>query len=135
VVFSKPFGFNDIYEFSSIEAAGINQSQARQDLNLVAAVPNPYIVANVLEPRPTSTSGRGERVITFIHLPKKCTIRIFTLRGYLVDTIVHDSIESDGMAKWDITSKDGIDVSYGVYLFHVEAPDVGNKIGRFAIIK
>ncbi|MCK4560658.1 MAG: hypothetical protein KAV45_12810 [Calditrichia bacterium] len=135
VVFSKPFGFNDIYEFSSIEAAGINQSKARQDLNLVAAVPNPYLVANVLEPKSSTTSGRGERVITFIHLPKKCTIRIFTLRGYLVDTIVHDSIESDGMAKWNITSKDGIDVSYGVYLFHVEAPDVGNKIGRFAIIK
>ena len=92
-------------------------------------------MANSLEPKNSTTSGRGERVITFIHLPKKCTIRIFTLRGYLVDTIEHDSIESDGMARWNITSKDGIDISYGVYLFHVEAPGVENKTGRFAIIK
>jgi len=135
VIFSKPFGTDDIFEFSSIKAAGINQVKAKQDLEMVAAVPNPYIVANVLEPKPSSRSGRGERVITFIHLPKKCTIRIFTLRGYLVDTIIHDSIESDGMAKWNLVSRDGIDISYGVYLFHVEAPGVGNKIGRFAIIK
>ena len=52
-----------------------------------------------------------------------------------MDTIEHDSIESDGMARWNITSKDGIDISYGVYLFHVEAPGVENKTGRFAIIK
>jgi hypothetical protein len=26
-------------------------------------------------------------------------------------------------------------ISYGVYIFHVDIPGVGEKIGRFAVIK
>jgi hypothetical protein len=40
----------------------------------------------------------------------------------------------DGIARWDLETKDGIDVSFGVYIYHVES-NVGNKIGRFALIK
>jgi hypothetical protein len=39
------------------------------------------------------------------------------------------------MVSWDLLSKDGQDISYGVYIYHVEAPDVGETIGKFAIIK
>ena len=27
------------------------------------------------------------------------------------------------------------DISYGIYIYHVDAPGVGEKIGKFAIIK
>ena len=36
---------------------------------------------------------------------------------------------------WDLVSKDGMDISFGVYVYHVDAPGIGEKIGRFAIIK
>ncbi|NOZ57138.1 MAG: hypothetical protein GXO73_10180, partial [Calditrichaeota bacterium] len=71
----------------------------------------------------------------FIHLPAKCVIKIFTVRGYLVDELVHDSPIDDGSESWDMLSKDGMEISYGVYIYHVEAPGIGEKIGKFAVIK
>jgi hypothetical protein len=68
-------------------------------------------------------------------LPARCTIRIYTISGHLVDTIEHDSSLADGQAPWDLVSRDGMNVAYGVYIFHVEAPGLGEKIGRFALIK
>ena len=57
------------------------------------------------------------------------------MSGKLVDTIEHDSSFDDGQAAWDLVSKDGMDIAYGVYLFHIDAPGIGEKIGRFAVIK
>ena len=62
-------------------------------------------------------------------------INIYNLRGHLVDTIEHNSAETDGIEKWDLASKDGIDVSFGVYFYHIDAGKLGKKIGRFAVIK
>jgi hypothetical protein len=70
-----------------------------------------------------------------MHLPNECIIRIYTLSGKLVDTIEHKSSISDGQESWDLVSKDGMDIAYGVYVYHIDAPNVGEKIGRFAIIK
>jgi hypothetical protein len=28
-----------------------------------------------------------------------------------------------------------MDIAYGIYVYHVEAPGIGEKIGRFAVIK
>ena len=57
-----------------------------------------------------------------------------TVRGDLVDTIEHHSTIDDGTENWDLRSKDGLNIAYGIYLFHIESP-YGEKIGRFAVIK
>ena len=41
----------------------------------------------------------------------------------------------NGTITWDLLSSDALTVAYGVYLYHVEAPGVGEKTGTFAIIK
>jgi hypothetical protein len=41
----------------------------------------------------------------------------------------------DGKEFWDLTTDDNFPISYGVYLFHVDAEDLGESIGRFAVIK
>ena len=46
-----------------------------------------------------------------------------------------DSGLNNGTAIWDLLSKDNLEISYGVYLYHVEAPGIGQKTGTFAIIK
>jgi len=132
---TKPFRSGDVFEFESISEARVEVTAAKTELDRIAVVPNPYIVTNQLEPRTLLTSGRGVRVIQFIHLPQKCTIRIFTLRGQLVDIIEHDGTIADGIESWNLVSKDGIDVSFGVYVYYVEAEGIGTKIGRFAVIK
>ena len=40
-----------------------------------------------------------------------------------------------GMVPWNLRTKDNLDVAPGLYIFHVDAPDVGEHVGRFAIIK
>jgi hypothetical protein len=70
-----------------------------------------------------------------MHLPSQCTIRIYTISGKFVDEIQHSSSMSDGQESWDLVSKDGMDIAFGVYVYQVDAPDVGQKIGKFAVIK
>ena len=36
---------------------------------------------------------------------------------------------------WNLRSDENIDVAYGVYVYVVEAPNIGTKIGKFALIK
>ncbi len=124
----------EVYEFSS-EKARFDVGKAKSELDRIAVVPNPYIVTELWEPSSPYLAGRGPMAIHFIHLPPRCTIRIYTVQGYLVDTIEHESELNDGMAVWDVMSKDNMHIAPGNYIYHVQAPNVGNKIGRFVVIK
>ena len=130
----KPFLSNVIFEFKT-NAAKIDRQAVKNDLNNIKVVPNPYVAAAIWEQRNFFTTGRGPRAIHFNHLPRECTIRIFTVSGELVDTIEHNSLIDDGSAEWDVLTRDNLTVAYGVYIYHVDAPGIGEKIGKFAIIK
>jgi hypothetical protein len=130
---TKPFRQGEYYEFVT-KAQGLDKSKAQKELANIAVVPNPYVGAASWEPLSTEV-GRGERRIFFIHLPQECTIRIYTISGKLVKTIEHTGSISDGQESWDLVSKDGMDIAFGVYVFHVNAPGIGEQIGKFAIIK
>lgn len=130
----RPFYDGDYFEFST-KASRIDEQKAQTDLERVKVVPNPYIGTAAWEPRNLFGTGRGERKIDFIHLPAKCTIRIFTVSGVLVKTIEHNNPAEDGAQSWDLLTEDGMEISYGVYIYHVEAPGIGTHIGKFAVIK
>jgi len=142
ITFNKPFLSNDVFEFA-LHAETSDIEKAKQDLDQIRVVPNPYIVSNTWEPVNQYTTGRGPRELHFTHLPPRCTIRIFNMGGQLVDMIEHDMIgvsndESglwNGTAIWDMRSKDDLDIAYGIYFYHVEAEGIGEKVGKFAIIK
>jgi hypothetical protein len=134
LVTKKPFRTGDEASFI-VRGQKINNEKARTDIQNIAVVPNPYVAAATWEPRNPFRTGRGERRIYFINLPVKCTIRIYTLRGYLVDTIEHIGTSEVGSEPWNMISKDGQDIAYGVYIYHIDAPGIGEKIGKFAIIK
>ncbi len=134
VILRKPFLSSDVYRFT-IRGEGESAELARQQLNRIRVVPNPYIAAANWEPRNPFASGRGPRELHFIHLPRKCTIRIFNVSGVLIDTIEHDSELDNGEAIWDMLSKDNLEIAYGIYVYHLDAPGIGQKTGTFAIIK
>ena len=50
-------------------------------------------------------------------------------------TLEHQSDVDYSQKHWDLTTKDNFPLAFGVYLYHVNAPGVGEKIGRFAVIK
>jgi hypothetical protein len=129
-----PFRSGDGYQFTT-RAAREDRELAQTELDDIAVVPNPYVVAARWEPPRLFSTGRGERRIFFIHLPMKCTIRIYTISGDHVQTLEHDAGLLDGAKSWDLTTKDGMDIAPGVYIFHVDAPGIGEKVGRFALIK
>jgi len=131
---SKPFQTGDHIVFNTTEAA-LDETKAASELENVIVVPNPYVATNSFEPPNVYRAGRGERRIYFMNLPQECTIRIYTTTGHLVQTLQHSSAIDDGQESWNLISRDGMDVAFGVYLYHVEAPGIGEHVGRFALIK
>ncbi len=88
----KPLSSRDEFQFATSKSA-YSVNDAREQLNKITVVPNPYVVTNVFEqPLPPSVRGRGERVIYFMNLPPASTIRIFSSAGDLIRTLKHDGI-------------------------------------------
>jgi len=53
-----------------------------------------------------------------------------------VDTIEHNDLNERGAESWDLLSKDGLEIAYGVYLYHVDAYELGvETTGKFAVVK
>ena len=134
VVLNKPFLTYDTYRFK-MKSSAVSNDLAKAALTNIRVVPNPYIAAETWEPRNTFTSGRGPREIHFINLPAKCTLRIFNVAGALIRKIEHESAFENGTAIWDLLSDEKFEIAYGIYVYHIEAPGVGEKTGTFAIIK
>ncbi|MBN1302556.1 MAG: hypothetical protein JW995_15165 [Melioribacteraceae bacterium] len=131
----RPYKEEDIFTLST--SPGLVENELAKDaLKNVYVVPNPYVAANDLEPaNRLSTQNRGERRIYFENLPQECTIRIFTLSGELVAQLDHQSSYQHGREYWNLLNKDGFSVAYGLYLAHIEAPGIGERIIKFALIK
>jgi hypothetical protein len=129
-----PFTAGDAFTFNT-KAELIESGKAKDAFNTAPyVVPNPYVGAASFEPGLFATSGRGERRVEFRGLPQSCIIRIYTVRGDLVQTLVHNG-STDGFVAWNLRTKDNLDVAPGLYVYHVDAGTLGSHIGKFAIIK
>jgi hypothetical protein len=110
-----------------------------QKLGEVLVVPNPYRVDRDYTLESGGWEGRARdwtessRVLKFIHLPQRCTIRVFTLAGDHVTTIEHDD-PYRGEEEWNILSESNRALASGVYLFTVES-DLGRQVGKFVLIR
>ncbi|MFN3873360.1 MAG: hypothetical protein ACK4R9_10190 [Ignavibacterium sp.] len=131
---TKQFKTGDKFIFTT-KAVNVDKNLAKDQLSKIDVVPNPYLGAAVWERRNLNSTGRGERKIDFINLPNQCTIRIYTITGQLIKTLYKDSGFLDGTLSWNLVTDDGMDAAYGVYVYHVDAPGVGEYIGKFALIK
>jgi hypothetical protein len=76
--------------------------------------------------------------VEFRNLPAcYATVRIYTLAGDLVEVLYHDGSEGRGTLRWDLVSRNGQDVTSGVYLFSVEPDDnsFNRTVGKFVVIR
>ena len=131
---SKPFNHNDEITFK-VEGAKINNTKAETELDKIKVVPNPYVVTHEAEARllSTQTSGRGEREVRFtMFRPDK--IFIYTVRGELIKTLMQDNLYV-GDVYWNLRTEENLDVAFGIYVYVVEAANIGKKIGKLALIK
>ncbi|MBX3101745.1 MAG: hypothetical protein KF690_04500 [Bacteroidetes bacterium] len=110
-------------------AALFNQQDVAKDaLSIIRVVPNPFYGKSGATRGRYETSQLDTRV-KITNLPTKCTIRIFTLNGALVRTFRKDSNEPD--QEWDLKNDYGVPIASGLYILHIDAGDVGEKILKF----
>lgn len=115
-------------------------------LNKVKVVPNPYRTDQDYTFEGGGWEGLGRlwneynRQIWFIHLPSKCTIRIFTIAGEVVATLYHDDTVRmakglpPGQHEWFLLSESNRAIASGVYIFLVES-EYGTQTGKFVVIR
>ena len=126
---------------------------ADENMENIIVTPNPYIGHGAFDGRrENDDKGDKSRRIWFVNLPSEATIKVFTLAGDLVDEIHHNGFDetdiitvskaayhglaSDGIASWDMLSKNNQIIAPGIYLFSVKNKENGEiKVGKFVIIK
>jgi hypothetical protein len=130
-----PFTTADAFEFTADGARVDTVAEAEAFAEEGPyVVPNPYVASAAFEPERFAVAGRGERRMEFRNVPAGATIRIYTVRGTLVQTLTHDG-SMTGMVPWNLRTRDNLEVAPGLYVFHVDAGQAGTHVGRFAIIK
>ena len=114
--------FNPVYEFNTKDLVSVteNNDQAKSALDLINVVPNPYYGYSEYE------LSQLDNRIKITNLPKEAKIRIYTVSGTLIKTIKKsDDLTS---ADWDLKNDHGIPVASGLYIIHVDADGIGEKI-------
>lgn len=89
-----------------------------KNLDDIRIVPNPYNI-KALEGNNIQYEGDDIDKIMFYNIPGYCTIRIYTERGDLVNTIVHDN--GSGDHAWYSVTKDRQVVVSGLYIAYIKA--------------
>jgi hypothetical protein len=134
LVLNLPLTPSDVFSFRTT-GQQVNAANAKNEFQQEPyVVPNPYVGSASFEAERFTVSSRNERRLEFRSLPANCTIRIYTVRGELVQTLHHDG-SNDGYVAWDLRTKDNLDIAPGLYIFHIDGNDAGTHIGKFAIIK
>jgi hypothetical protein len=119
---------------ASFSALVTPREEARDVHPSVWVVPNPFRGGASWD-RPEIRGDVLTRHVDFMGMPRAhATIKIWTLAGDFVARIDHDGSGGDGQARWNLVSRNGQDVSSGVYLFTVES-SLGSETGRFVILR
>lgn len=118
-------GGKPMYSWSmdDISTQTASQDQLAEALKMINIVPNPYYAFSEYE------RNRLDTRVKITNLPEKCTVRIYSVNGKLVRTFKKDSPVTS--IDWDLNNWQNIPVAGGVYLIHVEVPEVGEVVLKF----
>ncbi len=122
-VLSSPQNGNfPMYTFSTndLVSSTYQAGTAQAGLALINIVPNPYYAHSAYE------QTRIDLKVKIINLPVKCTITIYTLSGTLIRTLEKDN--SDTYTTWDLHNTANIQIASGLYVIHINAPGIGERI-------
>jgi hypothetical protein len=129
-----------MYRFSTrgLEATQNDVEVARTALDEIRVVPNPYYAYSEYE------QNQLDNRVKITNLPPKCTVSIYTVNGTLIrkfnrnipnpDTNLGEPTEfenSDSSLDWDLRNSRNVPVASGLYIIHVNVPDVGEKVVKF----
>lgn len=121
---SEPIGNKKrpMYQFNmDAFASSVNMNDIAKDaLESIKAVPNPYYAYSQYE------SDKLDTRMKITNLPEECTVSIYNVNG----TLMRRYKKSDPKTSldWDLKNSVGIPVAGGVYLIHIDVPEVGEKV-------
>ena len=98
--------------------------------NLITVSPNPYKRTGLNDVR----NDPASHSIDFLNLPEEYTLTILDVSGQIVfQAVVEGAV--DGKFTWNMFSKDGVEVSSGLYIYHVQYGGGEEVTGHFAILR
>jgi len=125
------------------------------DLSKIRVVPNPYVASSFLDLSPDS------RRVEFVNLPDRCTIRIYSMGGHLVNVLNHIGANRNGWGNytdwdrmdassqpmqltgydnhggtepWNLRNRFGTTIASGLYFYHVTDARGKTYTGKFYVI-
>ncbi|MGQ9798402.1 MAG: T9SS type A sorting domain-containing protein [Ignavibacterium sp.] len=98
---------------------------AKENLNNIRVVPNPYILSTIWE------NGWDEHIIQFTGLSKIATIKIFNSSGELIKTF--NKNDNSSILSWNLKNEYEQLVAPGVYFFHISS-NIGTVLGKFYVV-
>ena len=124
--------------FEGTEPTELAGSEVNEALDAIGVVPNPYYAYSTYE------VSQFNNVVKITNLPAECTVTIFSIDGRFIreyrrnETGViqkppranppYDQSQTLPDLDWDIKNHAGIPVASGVYLIHVNAPGLGERV-------
>jgi hypothetical protein len=128
------------YKFNTYDLiAKVDQPEvAKSALDLINIVPNPYYAYSNYE------RNQLDNRIKIVNLPSKCVISIYTTSGTLIRRYKRDvgeinngnyntagqdidEVNLESSVDWDLRNELGVPVASGMYLFHVQADNIGER--------
>jgi len=117
---------NDVYAFNTSKLVRGNAELAKQGMDRIRVVPNPYYNRSRYE------LSQFNRIVRFINMPERATVRIYSLSGQLIRTL-EKTDPTNSVLNWDVQTENRLPVASGVYVYHVDAPGVGTIVGRLVV--
>lgn len=113
-----------VYRFSTEDIAPqVNLENGKKALDLANVVPNPYRAYSKYEISPIDSR------VKITNLPVKCEVKIYTMSGILVRKIKKDDDRT--YLDWDLKNDVNVPISSGLYLIHIDAGALGEKVIRW----
>jgi hypothetical protein len=133
-----------LFNTESISTEKENQTKMESELDLINVVPNPYYAYDDYE------RNQLDNRIKIVNLPTHCTVTIYDMSGVLIRQFnvdksgidlprsSNEGINTDAKTSidWDLKNFAGIPIAGGVYLIHVKAEGLGERILKwFGILR
>ncbi|MFH1118818.1 MAG: hypothetical protein V1775_03275 [Bacteroidota bacterium] len=114
-----------MYKFSTKNVATTydNIEKARSELDLISVVPNPYYAYSRYE------TNQLDNRVKITNLPVKCTVTIYSTNGSMIRQFTKD--DETTAIEWDLKNYASIPIAGGVYLIHVKAEGIGEKVVKW----
>ena len=112
-----------LFNTSNIATRTYQDTIGKGAMETIRVVPNPYYGFSTYE------ASQLDNLVKITNLPETCTISIFTPNGTMIRQIRKDN--SMTYVEWDMKNTYSVPIASGVYIIHVDAGELGEKIVKW----